>query len=162
LHFLKQRTANNVLILGRTTYDTCLKWLSNDQRILHCVSRTPNEESWYHHTSLADAIAGAESIDPLKDIYIGGGAQLAAAAFDLLEAEGQGIFYETVVESIYPEADAFMPTFNEDAWTAPDIIEQYPAQYREKQTYGGRVLYEPVPAFHIQQRRVKEKQDYLL
>lgn len=109
-------------------------------------------------TSLEAAIERAERTWPDLPVYVGGGAQLAAQAFTLLQMEGFGTFYETVVDGDYPMANAFMPLEYDPAlWTEPDVLAYYESDIVTRHTANGTLSYGVTPAYTIQTRQVKQK-----
>jgi dihydrofolate reductase len=153
---LKEVTNGGVVILGRKSYDLAASHLASRNRMVIGVG------SQYRHLttfpSIESALAHAHAYKPEADIWFGGGAQLAAAAFELLEAEGEGLFYETIVHDTYPLADTYMPDYDESKWTEPKVIREYPEALtvHGRQTTSGVWLPVQTPAYTIQVRSVKK------
>lgn len=153
-HFFRLQTAGSPLIMGRKTYDIASRYLFGEGRVLYCVTSHP-EGMPNACASLEEAIARAEAeCKPDRPIYIGGGAQLARRAFEFLENEGAGAFYETVVEGEYPSADAYMPEYRQEMWSEPEVLYEHAAAYTTRTTAKGLVLPVPLPAYHIQVRHI--------
>lgn len=151
MNYLK-RTAR-VLILGRESYEIAERWLNEDDRLLICVSSNADGRN-NRYPSLNRAFEAAERLRPGQPAYVGGGAILAQQAFELLAANGEGEFHETVVEDYFPNATTYMPAYQQRRWTKPEVLEQYPERYVEKVTKNGLTVHERIPPFHIQVRRV--------
>lgn len=114
------------------------------------------------YPSIDAAVRYASDTFPDKRIWIGGGAKLAEAGFKLLQAQGMGKFYETVVHSEYPAADTFMPQFDETLWTEPVVIQSVDsAVVGGGTTARGLTLPRVTPAYHIQERHVIVPDDNL-
>lgn len=156
MEHLKEVTNGGVVILGRKSYALAARYLASRNRMVIGVG----SEYQYPATfpSIESALAHAHAYKPEADIWFGGGAQLAAAAFELLEAEGEGLFYETVVHDTYPLADTYMPEYDQGKWTEPKVIREYPEEFiaRGRQTSDGIWLPVQTPAYTIQVRSVKK------
>lgn len=102
----KELTTGNVVIMGRKSYEEIGHPLPN--RFTVVVSNTARfeEENCTTASSLQEAIALAEKLQPGKNIYISGGAGLYQEGIALAEK-----LYITEVEAEV-EGDTFFPEFN--------------------------------------------------
>lgn len=151
IEFLKRMSP--VLILGKASYDLSERWLNDGERLLLGVSQR-YADGVTVFDSLEMAIEAAETERPGAPITIGGGPRLAAAAFELLQSERAGSFYETVVSGIFPSATSFMPRYDIDKWTSPQVLHDYPSSLTRTVT-NGQSSHVHIPAYKIQVRHVK-------
>ena len=101
----KELTTNNIVIMGRKTYESIGKPLPNRQNII--VSRSnivlPDCSNTYIVDSLKAAFELAESLTGDK-VYVIGGGQIYDQAIDWVDTIELTEIYED-----YPNADAFFP-----------------------------------------------------
>ena len=158
IDYLKNVTKKDVIILGRRSLIIAGKFLKSDGRSVIGVSTTSYLSDEHKILpSIEEAVRHAENWSSDKDIWFGGGATLAGAAFKLLEAEGVGDFHETVIDADYPHATVYMPAFDDDKWTEPETVAEFPVGFTDKgrRTESGIWLPEPTPPYRIQVRRIK-------
>ncbi len=112
LQYFKEKTINNVVIMGRKTYESIGKPL--DQRINIVVSNTKvfSEKNCFTVKSLEDALSLAKSFN--KEIFIIGGERLYKEAIDIVDR-----MYITEVFMDVKEADTFFPVIDK---TKFDVI----------------------------------------
>lgn len=112
-HF-KNLTSGHPIIMGRKTYESLGKPLSNRTNIV--VSR---KEDWFEEgilivPSLKDAIKHAKRID--EQIYIIGGGNIYEQTMDLADK------LEITQVNFSTEADTFFPKIDEKIWQKTDEI----------------------------------------
>lgn len=102
----KELTTNNVVIMGRKSYEEIGRPLPN--RLTIVISRTMqlDEENCLVVNSLNEALKIAEN----KNIYISGGARLYEEAINIVDK-----MYITQIEQ-YIEGDTLFPEFDENQW----------------------------------------------
>lgn len=103
----RELTTNQVIVMGRRTYEEIGKPLPN--RITIVVSTTQNfdGENCYTANNLEEAISLAMQNFGEKNIYISGGAKLYEEALSMVEK-----MYITEIDLIV-EGDTFFPEFDE-------------------------------------------------
>ena len=103
----RQLTENNVVIMGRKTYESLAGPLPGRINIVLSRSENYTGENLYTAKNLTDALALAKEKWPEKDIYIGGGANLYAQTLDIAD-----VLYITEIEAEF-EGDTYFPAFDE-------------------------------------------------
>lgn len=111
----KELTTNNVVIMGRRTYEDIGRPLPNRENIIVSTTQTYQGDNIQTARSLQEAIELAGN----KDIYIGGGARLYEEALPLVDK-----MYITEVD-LEVEGDTFFPIFDESLFVK-EIEEVYP------------------------------------
>ena len=104
----RELTTGNVVIMGRKSYEEIGHPLPNRFTVVVSNTASFEEENCTTATSLQEAIALAEKLQPGKNIYISGGAGLYKEGIALSEK-----LYITEVETEV-EGDTFFPEFNAD------------------------------------------------
>ncbi|MBQ9987164.1 MAG: dihydrofolate reductase [Erysipelotrichales bacterium] len=99
----KELTTNNVVIMGRRTYEDIGRPLPNRENIIVSTTHTYEAENCRTARSLQEAIELAGE----QEIYIGGGARLYEEAIPLVDK-----MYITEVD-LEVEGDTFFPCFDE-------------------------------------------------
>lgn len=110
----KELTTNNVVIMGRRSYEEIGKPLPNRTTIVISNTKNFDEENCITAKTLTQAIELAGT----KDIYISGGARLYEEALPLVEK-----MYITEIECDI-EGDTYFPAFEESQFTK-EINERY-------------------------------------
>ncbi|RDU23999.1 dihydrofolate reductase [Anaerosacchariphilus polymeriproducens] len=102
----KELTTDNVVIMGRRSYEEIGRPLPN--RLTIVISRTMhiNEENCVVAHSLDEALKIAEN----KNVYISGGARLYEEAINIVDK-----MYITQIDQCI-EGDTFFPEFDESQW----------------------------------------------
>ena len=103
LKFFKQTTKNQVIIMGRKTYDSLGNCLPHRQNIVlsHTPSLFPKHEGCHHVHGLGEALS-LRSNWKAKKAFVIGGAQTYAQFSQFVDR-----YLITVVKSRFPQADAF-------------------------------------------------------
>lgn len=101
----KELTTNNIVIMGRKTYESIGKALPN--RINYVISRKKYFNDVFTFTSLSEAIEHAKRYD--RDIYIIGGETIYKQAIDYLDIDR---FYITEID-MDVDGNKYFPEFNE-------------------------------------------------
>ena len=107
----RQLTENNVVIMGRKTYESLAGPLPGRINIVLSRSENYTGENLYTAINPADALALAKEKWPEKDIYIGGGANLYAQTLDMAD-----VLYITEIDGEF-EGDTYFPAFDESLFT---------------------------------------------
>ena len=100
----KELTTENVVIMGRRTYEEIGKPLPNRTTIVISNTKTFSTDNCMTATSLGEGLKMAEG----RDIYIAGGSQLYKESIHLVDK-----MYITLVDENI-EGDTFFPEFNEE------------------------------------------------
>ena len=117
LQNFKSLTTNNVVIMGRKTYESIGKPLPN--RVNLIVSRSNNGKYENFFNTLEDAIEYSEKNYPDKEIFIIGGGQIYSYALDNDMVDR---VYITKVNINVDDADTFFPVLNyKDKWKINDV-----------------------------------------
>ena len=98
---LRDLTTGNALIMGRKTFESIGRALPNRQNIVITSHDIDNPDIVAVRT-LDEAY---EAVEPQRDTYIFGGAQIYRAALDETD-----IIYATEIDTELEDADAFFPT----------------------------------------------------
>ena len=103
----RQLTENNIVIMGRKTYESLGKPLANRINIVLSRSKKYSGENLYTAENLQQAIQISLENWPDKDIFIGGGANLYSQIIDAVD-----VMYITEIDGQF-EGDTYFPTFDE-------------------------------------------------
>lgn len=158
IDYLNSSIERGVVVMGRKSLNVAGKFLKrNAKGVLGVSTRAHADDGFTMLPTLEDAIRHAENWFGGRDIWFAGGATLASEVFRLLEKEGAGDFHETVIDADYPMATTFMPPFDEDKWSDPEIVAEFPVGFTDKgrRTASGIWLPEPTPPYRVQIRHVK-------
>ena len=101
----KELTTNNIVIMGRKTYESIGKALPN--RINYVISRKKYFNDVFTFASLSEALEHAKRYD--RDIYIIGGETIYKQAIDNLDIDK---FYITEID-MHVDGNKYFPEFNE-------------------------------------------------
>ena len=112
LQYFKEKTINNVVIMGRKTYDSIGKPLNQRINIIISNTKTFSGENCFTVKSLEDALSLAKSFN--KEIFIIGGERLYKDAINIVDR-----MYITEVFMDVKEADTFFPVIDK---TKFDVI----------------------------------------
>ena len=114
----KELTTNNVVVMGRKTFEEIGRPLPN--RFTIVLSKTANFEYDNCCTvkSLDEAISLYNEKFSNKNLYIAGGSSVYADAIPIVEK-----MYITEIDSECKEADAYFPEFNKSNWNRTIIKE---------------------------------------
>ena len=112
LQYFKAKTINNVVIMGRKTYDSIGKPLNKRINIIISNTKAFSGENCFTVKSLEDALSHAKSFN--KEIFIIGGERLYKEAIDIVDR-----MYITEVFMDVKEADTFFPVIDK---TKFDVI----------------------------------------
>lgn len=102
----KELTTNNVIIMGRRSYEEIGHPLPNRVNIIVSRTKSYDADGCITVSSLEEALTEAKKYK--KDIYIAGGAMLYEEAMDLVD-----VMYITEIESDI-DGDTKFPEFNKD------------------------------------------------
>ena len=105
LQYFKEKTINNVVIMGRKTYDSIGKPLNKRINIIISNTKAFSGENCFTVKSLEDALSLAKSFN--KEIFIIGGERLYKEAIDIVDR-----MYITEVFMDVKEADTFFPALD--------------------------------------------------
>lgn len=120
----KELTTNNIVIMGRKTYDEIGKPLPNRKTIV--ITRRPNIPC-ESYNSLKKALSILLSMNDNKDIYIAGGASIYK---DILENNIiVDNYYITVINQVVIGGDKFFPNFDKSLYDKT-ILEKTPEYTR--------------------------------
>lgn len=103
----KSLTTNNVVIMGRRTYEEIGKPLPNRINIVVSNTMTYEGDNLYTARSLKEALAMFKD----RDIFIAGGSRLYEEAIDIVD-----VMYITEIDLII-DGDTFFPNFDESKFT---------------------------------------------
>ena len=104
----KQLTTNNVVIMGRKTYESIGKALPNRDNFIISRQKNYSAPGCTVYESLNDAI---EHVEKDKEIFIGGGEQVYRMAIDRADK-----IYMTVVH-METEGDTFFPEIDKELFS---------------------------------------------
>ena len=104
-------TENNVVIMGRKTYESLGKPLAGRINIVLSRSKTFEGENVYTAKALEEAISKAKENWPEKAIFIGGGANLYRQVLDDVD-----VMYITEIDAEF-EGDTYFTQFDENLFT---------------------------------------------
>ncbi len=104
-------TENNVVIMGRKTYESLGSPLKNRINIVLSRSKDFDGENVYTAKNLTEAVDMAREQWPEKNIYIGGGANLYNQVLDDVD-----VMYITEIDGEF-EGDTYFPQFDESLFT---------------------------------------------
>ena len=124
LNRFKALTTNQVVIMGRRTYESIGHPLPNRLNIVLSHTQNFDSENCITAHSLQDALALAKMHAPDKDIYISGGESVYKEALPLVHT-----MYITLIDA-YIEGDTFFPSFCEE-----DFTKQIDGIFHEELTY---------------------------
>ena len=111
-HQFKKLTTNQIVVIGRKTYESIGHPLPDRMTIVVSKRETFNDINLITVKSLADALAYANG----KDIYIAGGYQLYKQAMDIVDK-----MFITIVDTTIDDGDTVFPEFDP---TSFKLIEQ--------------------------------------
>ena len=103
----RQLTVNNIVIMGRKTFQALSKPLSDRINIVLSQSESFEGENLYTASNLTDALTMAKENWPDKDIFIGGGANLYSQVLDMVD-----VMYITEIDGQF-SGDTYFPEFDE-------------------------------------------------
>ena len=112
LQYFKAKTINNVVIMGRKTYDSIGKPLNQRINIIISNTKAFSGENCFTVKSLEDALSLAKKFN--KEIFIIGGERLYKDAINIVDR-----MYITEVFMDVKEADTFFPVIDK---TKFDVI----------------------------------------
>lgn len=121
LRFFKRTTKDNVIILGRKTFESVGGCLPHRKNIVlsHTPRLFPENESCCHVHSVAETLSLRETW-PGKEAYVIGGAQIYQQFAPLVDR-----YLVTVVHGRFPDADAFFDEGvfgSEDVWERSEVV----------------------------------------
>lgn len=120
----KELTTNNIVIMGRKTYDEIGRQLPNRKTIV--ITRRPNIPC-KSYSSLKKALSILLSMNDNKDIYIAGGTSIYK---DILENNIiVDNYYITVINQVVIGGDKFFPNFDKSLYDKT-ILEKTPEYTR--------------------------------
>lgn len=103
----RRLTENNVVIMGRKTFESLGKPLPGRINIVLSRNEKFEGENLYTATSLNKALEMAKEKWPDKEIYIGGGANLYRQTLDMAQ-----VMYITEIDAEF-DGDTYFPDFEE-------------------------------------------------
>ena len=110
LLYFKQLTLNNIVIMGRATYDSIGDVLSNRINIIVTRDRDFKQENAIIAYSPEEAIDIAEQLDA-NEIFVIGGSSLYDHFINKVDR-----MYLTYVHLHIPDADRYFPKFDNSQW----------------------------------------------
>lgn len=121
LEHFKNITSNNIVIMGRKTFESIGKPLPNRVNVV----LTKNLDTIFNYRDdihifddIADAIGEMQRTFNEKEIFIIGGAQIYRQA---LENDLVDRIYVTKIKKVVEDADAFFPEIDYKKWCISDI-----------------------------------------
>ncbi|GAB6160714.1 dihydrofolate reductase [Howardella ureilytica] len=103
----RKLTTDNVVIMGRRTYEEIGRPLPDRITIVISKSRKYSGENLYSADDLETAVKLAHVLDPDKDVYLSGGESVYSEGIELAD-----ILYLTEID-MYVEGDTFFPETDE-------------------------------------------------
>jgi dihydrofolate reductase len=116
LAFFKAMTMGHILVMGRKTYESIGRPLPGRETIVLTRGSLPQVRTISHLDELESL-----QLDPGKDIFIAGGAQVYKATLHLCSD-----LYLTHINTIVEEGDTFFPPF-EHLFEKKSILKETPA-----------------------------------
>lgn len=113
LQRFKKLTENNVVIMGRKTYEEIGTPLTNRVNIVISKTKKFTENNVFTANSLEDALEFAETNYPNKEIFISGGTSVYEKA---LEMDIVDCLYISVINKIVP-GDRYFPKIDYTKWS---------------------------------------------
>ena len=110
LQRFRRLTENNVVIMGRKTYQSLGRPLPGRINIVISRNRNFDGENCHTATGLEQAIQLAQTNWPDKNIYIGGGQQIYRQALDMAD-----VLYVTEIHRKF-DGDTYFPQFDENLY----------------------------------------------
>ena len=113
LKFFKQKTTNNVIVMGRTTYESIGRPLPNRINVVlsRKIEKTYKDENGvYFCNNLIDLANYLERIDYNGDVFICGGGEIYKQTIDKVDN-----MYITEIDEEF-EGDTYFPEFDESEW----------------------------------------------
>ena len=110
----KNLTENNIVVMGRKTYEDIGHPLPNRQNVVISRTKLFEGENLETSASLTDAINKYKD----KEIFVSGGERLFREAIPIADK-----MYITEVDTIVENADAFFPTFDKNDFDVTFIEE---------------------------------------
>lgn len=107
----RQLTENNVVIMGRKTFEGLNGPLPNRINIILTRKKDYSADGCYVADSIENAIDMCHKLWPEKDIFIGGGAQIYKQAIDLVDT-----LFITEIDGEF-EGDTYFPDFDKSLYT---------------------------------------------
>ena len=120
----KKLTVNNIVIMGRKTYEALGKPLPERINIILSTKENFSVENSLTFKNLQDALDYCIKKYPEKNVYIIGGANLYSQCIDIVDK-----MYITEIDYEY-EGETYFPTFNES-----DFIKSIDEVHARKPTY---------------------------
>ncbi len=106
----KKLTTNNIIIIGRKSYEEIGHPLPNRFNIVVSKSKCYKADNCFTVSSLTDALTSASALTNYKHIFIAGGASIYQQAISFVDK-----MYITLID-IYINGDTFFPDFDHTQW----------------------------------------------
>lgn len=107
LHMFRDYTTNNIIVMGRHTFDTIGKQLPNRISVVFTRSDRKDKKDLFY----VDSIEKLENIMkkyPEKDVFVIGGAEIVKLLWDRIDE-----LIVTRVDTVVEGADTFIPEFDD-------------------------------------------------
>lgn len=107
LHMFRDYTTNNIIVMGRHTFDTIGKQLPNRISVVFTRSDRKDKNDLFY----VDSIEKLENIMkkyPEKDVFVIGGAEIVKLLWDRIDE-----LIVTRVDTVVEGADTFIPEFDD-------------------------------------------------
>lgn len=107
LHMFRDYTTNNIIVMGRHTFDSIGKQLPNRISVVFTRSDRKDKKDLFY----VDSIEKLENImkkNPEKDVFVIGGAEIVKLLWDRIDE-----LIVTRVDTVVEGADTFIPEFDD-------------------------------------------------
>jgi dihydrofolate reductase len=109
--FFKEKTINNVVVMGRKTFDSLGKPLKNRKNII-----ITKEQKIINNVYIGNNINDALNLFPDEEVFIIGGEQIYKQTINLVNR-----MYITEIDTNI-DGDSFFPSFDENLWDKKLLI----------------------------------------
>lgn len=107
LHMFKNYTTGNIIVMGRTTFDSIGKKLPNRISVVFTHSDREDEEDLYYVDSI-EKLNNITNRYKDKEVFVIGGAEIAKLLWDEIDE-----LIVTRVDTVVEGADKFIPSFDD-------------------------------------------------
>lgn len=109
--FFKEKTINNVVVMGRKTFESLQKPLKNRKNII-----ITKQQKIINNVYIGNTINDALNLFPNEEVFIIGGEQIYKQTINLVNR----MFITEIDANI--DGDSFFPTFDENLWNKKLLI----------------------------------------